>query len=197
MSDFDLGEFIPPVKYDNTRLLSFLKEKEDLRLEGYHATKDEAKDELVTVGWGSTRRVGLGDKITEEQAEEFFKQDVGDAEGHIRDLVKVPLNDNQRMALVSLVMNIGRQRLLDSKALKNLNNGDYKGFLFEANDPAMGFVKDRKGGEILGGLLKRRDDEGKMFNGTLWPEEERDWQKENLEAFDTTNDRFDELYLGN
>jgi GH24 family phage-related lysozyme (muramidase) len=189
---FGLGKLVEPVKYDNTPLVGFLKEYEGFEDAGYYATKSEEKEGIVTVGHGSTGRVKFGEKVEPEQAEAWFREDLEEAEGHIDDLVKVKLNDNQRMALVSLVQNIGRSRLLNSKALKNLNEGDFEGFMFEAYDPVMGFVKDKKGGEILGGLLKRRAGERKMFMGGLNSAE----QKESTGAFDTKSDRFDELYLG-
>jgi lysozyme len=149
---------------DNRTLIDFLKKHEGFKEAGYYATDSEEAEGKVTVGYGSTGRVELGEKVTEEQAEAWFKEDLASATQHIADLVTVELTNNQKTALISLVYNVGRDNLRKSKALKALNKGDFDTFMKEAFDPEIGFVKDKKGGTILDGLVERRAEERKLFN---------------------------------
>jgi lysozyme len=143
----------------------FIKSFEKYKGTGYYATKSEQLEDLVTVGWGSTRRVKKGEKITKEQAEQWFKEDIQIAEKAVDKLVTINLTSNQRAALVSLIFNIGEGNFKKSKALKDLNKGDLDAFIKEAFDSKLGFVKNKKGGKILQGLVKRRDAERKLFEG--------------------------------
>ena len=74
------------------------------------------------------------------------------------------LDINQKAALTSLVYNIGQTGFLNSKAYKEgLAVGDIDRFKKEAFDSKIGFVKDKKGGTILDGLVKRRQAELELF----------------------------------
>ena len=141
--------------------LSLIKDFEKLKLHGYHATKDEMERGITTVGYGSTGRVKVGDKITEQQAEQFLAEDLGVAEKAVKRLVKRDLNQNEFDALVSLVYNVGEGAFEKSKALKALNAGDIDRFKYEAFDPKAGFTK--QGGEVLAGLVRRRKAEMELF----------------------------------
>jgi len=111
----------------------------------------------------STRRVKHGEKVTKEQAEKWLKEDIKKAHTTVDRLVKIKLNNNQKNALVSLVYNVGEGNFKKSKALKALNSGDIETFLKEAFDPKIGFVKAKKGGRILKGLVNRRSAEKELF----------------------------------
>jgi len=142
---------------------NFIKSFEGYKGVGYYATKSEQLEDLVTVGYGSTKRVKIGEKISKEQAEQWFKEDLTVAEKAVDKLVKVDLNNNQRVAIVSLIFNIGEGNFKKSKALKALNEGDFDMFIEEAFDSKKGFVKS--GNRILKGLVKRRQAEKKLFQG--------------------------------
>ena len=73
------------------------------------------------------------------------------------------LNKNQIESIASLVYNIGQGRFKNSKAYDNLLKGDLEGFKKEAFDSKEGFVKDKKGGKIIEGLVTRRQEEKKLF----------------------------------
>jgi lysozyme len=141
----------------------FIKSFEKYKGVGYYATKSEQLEGLVTAGYGSTKRVKIGEKISKEQAEQWFKEDLTVAEKAVDKLVKVDLNNNQRVAIVSLIFNIGEGNFKKSKALKALNKGDFDMFIEEAFDSKKGFVKS--GNRILKGLVKRRQAEKKLFQG--------------------------------
>jgi LysM repeat protein len=72
--------------------------------------------------------------------------------------VKVPLTQNQFDALVSFAYNIGEGAFLDSTALRKINAGDYAG-----GAEAMKLF-NKSGGEVIQGLVNRRNDEVRLFN---------------------------------
>ena len=148
---------------DTNDISSFIKGYESYKGAGYYATKEEESEGLVTAGYGSTRRVKHGEKVTKEQAEKWLKEDIKKAHTTVDRLVKIKLNNNQKNALVSLVYNVGEGNFKKSKALKALNSGDIETFLKEAFDPKIGFVKAKKGGRILKGLVNRRSAEKELF----------------------------------
>lgn len=100
----------------NAAGLDLIKKFEALKLEAYRCSAG-----VLTIGYGHTKNVKEGDVITEAQADELLRQDVADAERAVSDLVKVPMNENEFSALVSLVFNIGRGHFRTSTALRKLN----------------------------------------------------------------------------
>ncbi len=84
-------------------------------------------------------------------------QDLKKFESAVNTAVKVPINQNQFDALVSLTYNIGIGAFKDSTLLKKLNVKDYKG-------AAEQFPRwNRGGGRVLNGLVKRRKIEMELF----------------------------------
>ena len=80
------------------------------------------------------------------------------------------MNPNQQAALLSLIHNVGYdtfrfkgegENRTETNAFKALKAGDYDTFLKEAFDPEIGFVK--AGGQVLGGLQRRRGAERDLF----------------------------------
>jgi lysozyme len=139
--------------------LSLIKEFEGLSLNPY---LDVVK--IPTIGWGNTyypdgKKVTLNDKpISEIEATELLsyvaQKDFGDK---ILQLVKVPLNQNQFDALVSICYNIGMGNFSKSTLLKKINQSDFKGASLE-------FEKwNKSGGVVLSGLVKRRLKEKALF----------------------------------
>lgn len=111
---------------------------------------------VPTIGWGHTQGVEMGQTITEAQAKAFLEEDIRAAEVAVDGLVKVPLTDNQRGALVCLTLNI-RHNLRLSTLLRKLNAGDYDGAATE-------FERWDKGGHKTEKALgKRRLAERKLF----------------------------------
>jgi len=145
--------------------MPLIQEFEGYRDTGYYATDDEKARGIVTVGYGSTHRVGHGEKITEEQANQFLMEDMMEAKEAVDRLVTIDLNPNQRAALTSLVFNVGQGNFAKSKALVALNTGDFDSFKREAFGENDGFVYS--GGVKLPGLVNRRSQEQDMFTGML------------------------------
>lgn len=131
---------------------AFIKGFETLRLKAY----DDGVG-VWTIGWGHTKNVKPGDTCTEEQAQQWFLEDLEPAEEAIDDFVDVVLTQGQHDALVSFVFNCGVGAFKSSTLLKLLNAKDF--------DAARGqFGRWNKGGgRVLDGLTKRRAAEAAMF----------------------------------
>lgn len=107
-------------RHVNDAALDLIKQWEGLRLTSY---QDVAG--VWTVGYGSTTDVEPGVRITEAEATERLRRDLGTAEHAVWNAVDVDLNDYQFGALVSFVFNVGGGAFRSSTLLKKLNGGDY------------------------------------------------------------------------
>lgn len=110
-----------------------------------------------TIGIGHTKGVTLGDTCTREQAIQFWREDIAEAEAAVDALVSVPLTQGQFDALVSFVFNAGREKFRTSTMLRLLNAGDYQGAAAEIPKWVFG------GGRKLNGLVSRRAAEQSLF----------------------------------
>ncbi|WP_353613941.1 lysozyme [Mangrovibacter phragmitis] len=137
--------------------LNLIKSFEGCRLTSYQDSVG-----VWTIGYGSTypvdgKKIGPGMKIDQETAERLLRGDVVQFEQAVNKLVKVKLTQGQFDALVSFSYNLGTRSLSTSTLLRKLNSGDYKGAADE-------FPKwCRAGGQILGGLVRRRNAERELF----------------------------------
>ena len=110
-----------------------------------------------TIGYGHTNGVKEGQKITQEQAETFLRQDIEYFEKGVTKLVSAPITQNQFDALVSFAYNVGLGAFKTSTLRKKLNEKDYCGASKE-------FAKWNKSkGKVLKGLTNRRKDEKSMY----------------------------------
>lgn len=99
--------------------------------------------------------------ITRLQAEQLLRGDLLDAGRDVTLAVSVPINDKQFGALVSFTFNLGAGNLRSSTLLRKLNQGDYAG---AANE----FPRwVRAGGQVLPGLVKRREAERTLFLSSI------------------------------
>ena len=139
------------------------------RFEGLHKLKD---DGLVhsyrcpagkwTIGYGSTKGVRSGMKITKAEAEQLLLDDIHEHQKIIYRLVEVPLTQGQFDALVSFVFNLGAGNFKSSTLLKRLNAGRYD----ECPEQIMRWNKARVDGKLqpLRGLTRRRAAEAAIFS---------------------------------
>lgn len=105
---------------------------------------------VLTIGYGHTKGVKCGQKISLKEAESLFLQDISIAEIGINKL-NLKLNQGQLDALVSFVFNLGLLKLKNSTLLK------YVRFCPESDLVGKEFGKwVYAGGEKLDGLVKRR-----------------------------------------
>ena len=133
-----------------------LRESEGERLEAYLDTNG-----TPTIGVGHTRKVKMGDKITEAQSDVFLQEDLEWAQQAVSNYVHVPINQNMADALISFVFNIGAEQFRTSTLLRLLNAGLYK----DAADQFPNWDKETIKGKLVQnkGLHNRRLREKKQF----------------------------------
>ncbi len=132
---------------------------------GFEGLNLQAYDDGVgvcTIGFGTTVypngiQVKFGDQCTLEQAKSFMQHDLKRFEVAVSSAVKVPLNQNQFDALVSLTYNIGAGAFRNSTLLKFLNVSDYAGASQQFD------VWIKAGGQTVQGLVNRRAIEKAYF----------------------------------
>jgi lysozyme len=138
--------------------LALIKSAEGLRLEAYRCPAG-----VLTIGYGSTGpHVREGMIITPGEAERFLMLDLKRFETGVEAMTDmVPTNDNQFSAMVCLSFNIGLNAFATSTVLKKHKKGDYEG----AGNAFLLWNKAR--GQVLKGLVKRREDERSLYLGEL------------------------------
>ena len=124
----------------------------------------DAVQGALTIGYGHTRTVRPGQRITRDEAERLLLEDRAPVEAAIARAITVPLTDGQHGALVSFAYNLGHS-VAAGKPLANiaatLNRGDYDGALRR-----MGlYVKQRQHGRLVTvpGLVNRRAAEAGLW----------------------------------
>ena len=92
----------------------------------------------------------------------MLEEELVEYEGYINDMVKVRLEQNQFDALVAWVYNLGPTNLGQSTLLKVLNKAIYEEVPYE--------IKrwNKAGGQVLNGLVRRREAEALLFQGKAW-----------------------------
>ena len=139
--------------------LDLIKSFESLRLKAY---RDPVG--IWTVGYGHTGPdVYPGLEISKPEAEQLLADDLRESEEGVRELVAVPLNDNQFAALVSFAFNAGGGALKGSTLRRKLNKKDYKGAADEFSKWVYGTIKGRR--VLPPGLVRRRAQERNLFLG--------------------------------
>ena len=124
--------------------------------------KDKKGNQLFSIGYGHQIQPNeielMTQTITEEKALELFAKDIEAIRKQMNSLIKVPINKNQQLALLSLRYNIGGEAFKDSTLLRLLNQGNYTG-------AALRFGEWRiANGTISRGLEARRERERVLFS---------------------------------
>jgi lysozyme len=142
-------------------LLAFLIAEEGIRNRVY---KDQAGKDTIGIGHlikpGEERFLSV--TLSPKEIEDLFFSDIAQTENTIKSLVKVPLNENQKIALVSLVFNIGPTAFKNSTLLKLLNDGDYNKASLEF--PRWVYITLNGTKQVSKGLQNRRFREQLLFN---------------------------------
>ena len=133
--------------------IEFIKEWEKLRLVAYLDGGG-----VWTIGYGHTDYVEPGDTCTEQEAEEFLRQDVQEAAGAIDDFVDVEMTQPMYDALVSWAYNCGREAVKNSTLVRLLNAGHSKEVV-AAQLPRW----NKDNGKVVPGLTRRREAERVLF----------------------------------
>jgi lysozyme len=137
--------------------ISLIKKFEGCELESY---KDAVG--VWTIGYGHTKNVKEGMSISKEQADNMLLNELDEYCEYVENAVEVDLEQCQIDALVSWTYNLGPTNLKNSTMLKVLNNKDFEQVPNE--------IKrwNKAGGQVLQGLVRRREAEALLFEGKDW-----------------------------
>lgn len=142
--------------------------------EGVKATAYRCPARLWTIGVGHVidpnhARVPFADRLSlelpagwnrtlsQDEIDDILRKDLTRFEAGVKRLCTGELTQGQFDALVSFAFNVGLGSLQKSTLRMKHNRGDYEGAADE-------FLKWAKaGGKVLKGLLKRREDERKLY----------------------------------
>jgi lysozyme len=118
---------------------------------------------LWTISWGLTfypdgTKVKEGDVITQQQAENYFNAIVDDFAKKVDALIKSNVSENNFSALVSFTFNVGIGNFQRSTLLRKVNANPK-----DATIPAEFRKWVRANGEVLKGLVRRREAEAKLY----------------------------------
>lgn len=137
--------------------IELIKHFEGLRLEAYKCPAG-----VWTIGYGHTNNVHRGDRVTKQEAEEMLVKDLVRFEKGVNDAVRVPIYQGQFDALVSFSYNMGLSAFRKSTLNVYLNKGEYD----KAREELKVWV--RGGGQVLPGLVRRREAEYRIWNAEEW-----------------------------
>jgi lysozyme len=113
--------------------INHLKSVEGLRLVAYDDTQPSVKivhasqiKGVMTIGYGTTKGVKVGQTITVAKAEELLKNDLIEFQNYVNEYVTAPITSNMFNALVSFCYNVGPNTFKKSSVLKAVNEKRYK-----------------------------------------------------------------------
>jgi GH24 family phage-related lysozyme (muramidase)/uncharacterized protein YvpB len=162
--------FKPQEFRSNSIAAKFIAHFEGLELHQYYCSAGVSTIGLGTTRWHNGEPIPVGATVTKDEAIALFKRDSLEFIREIQRMVDVPLSARQIAALLSFSYNCGWQGLEESSLLKSINNGA------SIDEVRANFRKWAKaGGEVLPGLLRRRNAEA-----MLW-ENRNDWESATYE----------------
>lgn len=114
---------------------------------------------ILTIGYGHTKGVRLGQTCTEAEAEQFLKEDLEIAENEVNKIAnEVELTQGQYDSLVSFIFNLGAGNFRTSTLRQKV-----------LNNPADSTIRYEFGkwvyvrGKVSSGLQRRRLEESKLY----------------------------------
>jgi len=111
-------------------IYQLIRKEEGINYTAKRDGSDQKGNPLYTIGIGHQIQPGeeylLTATITEEQAVEIFAKDIEKIVADMNRNIKVSLNKNQQLALISLRYRIGPNYFNGSTLLKELNKGNYQ-----------------------------------------------------------------------
>lgn len=138
--------------------LSLIKRWEECKLTAY---PDPGTGGVPwTIGWGSTGPgIRKGVTWTQAQADQRLVEDVGKFMAGVRSAITFPALPREVGAMTSLAYNIGLGAFRGSTLLRKFNAGDLAGAALQFS------VWNNAGGRVMAGLVNRREDELRVFEG--------------------------------
>ena len=151
--------------------IDLIKQFEGLRLKAY---QDQAG--VLTIGYGHTKGVTEGMKITKHGAKQLLIEDLARAHAAVDLTINKPMTDYEFGAFVSLTHNIGVGAFARSTAARKFNKGDKGG----AAAAILLFNKITVDGVLVynQGLANRREIERRYFFNVV--------EKDHIDHYETT-----------
>ena len=137
----------------SSTLIQAIKKFEGVSLSAYQDSKG-----VWTIGYGHTKDVKKGDRITQYQAEQFLREDLQQFEA-IANKVKRIATQGKFDAILDFIYNCGPKNW-ESSTLKRYIEGSHK--TWEIQEQFLRWVN--AGGKKLGGLVSRRIWEAARYN---------------------------------
>jgi len=125
--------------------------------EGFEGEAYLCPANVWTIGYGRTKNVKEGDKITKLQAERDLQEELQEFGAQVLGVVDVSLLQNEFDALTSWTYNLGVGNLSSSTLLKKLNAGD------KDSVPSEMLRWNKAAGKVLAGLTARRQAEADLW----------------------------------
>ena len=136
----------------SARGLDLIKQFEGFRTNAYQDVVN-----VWTIGYGFTKGVKKGDKITRAEADVRLRTELRTYEEGVLKACKVQPNQNQFDALVCFAFNVGVGGMSKSSVIKAHNRGD-----FQAAARAYS-LWNKAGGKVWPGLTRRRAAEAALY----------------------------------
>ena len=137
----------------SSTLIQAIKKFEGVSLSAYQDSKG-----VWTIGYGHTKDVKKGDRITQYQAEQFLREDLQQFEA-IANKVKRSATQGKFDAVLDFIYNCGPANFESSTLKKYIEVGKAT---WEIQEQFLRWVNS--GGKKLGGLVSRRIWEANRFN---------------------------------
>lgn len=137
----------------SSTLIQAIKKFEGVSLSAYQDSKG-----VWTIGYGHTKDVKKGDRITQYQAEQFLREDLQQFEA-IANKVKRIATQGKFDAILDFIYNCGPANFESSTLKKYIEAGKAT---WEIQEQFLRWVNS--GGKKLGGLVTRRIWEANRFN---------------------------------
>ena len=136
------------------RLIDFIKKAEGCSLIAYKCPAG-----VLTIGYGHTKDVKSGDKITQYQAEQFLREDLAPAEAIASKTKRVTVSQGRFDAVVDFIYNCGAANWNSSTLKKYIQQGQET---WKIQEQFLRWVNAK--GVKQGGLVTRRIWEANRFN---------------------------------
>lgn len=144
-------------------IFNWLRQKESVTYTAKRDGVDRQGNPKFSIGMGHQIQQGeeylFNTTITEDKVIELFKKDIDSVIKDVNSVVKVPLNKNQQLALISIRYNVGPGGFRSGLLLQRLNAGDYAGTAVLIPT----FITTSDGGKFNLGLQNRRKSERDLF----------------------------------
>ena len=141
----------------SSTLIQAIRKFEGVSLSAYQDSKG-----VWTIGYGHTKDVKKGDRITQYQAEQFLREDLQQFEA-VADKCRMLTTQGRYDAVLDFIYNAGPANF-NSSTLKKYIESNRK--VWEIQEQFLQWVNSRVNGKLtkLGGLVTRRIWEANRFN---------------------------------